>query len=138
MFETNDSGRLEESPFFPPQPGSHRWAYVALTSNHEWFFVTYDVVQDETVHTQQLLIPGPQYLLGLTSRDGPDEAVREVQLVSPPWLNEDGAWRMEPLTGIRIVGRRFCYELSDGNFYPSELAEQPSKIMWRSEGRSDG
>lgn len=77
MFETNDVGRLEDSPFFPPQPGAHRWAYVALTSNHEWFFVTYDVVHGEEQHTQQLLIPGPQYLLGLTSRASPDEAVRD-------------------------------------------------------------
>ncbi|APF00047.1 hypothetical protein [Pseudomonas putida] len=138
MFETNDVGRLEDSPFFPPQAGAHRWAYVALTSNHEWFFVTYDVVHGEERHTQQLLIPGPQYLLGLTSRASPDEAVRDVQLVSPPWLNDDGVWKMEPLSRVHIVGRRFCYELGDGSFYPSELAGQPSKVMWAGEGKSVG
>ncbi len=138
MFETNDSGRLEDSPFFAPQPGGHRWAYVALTSNHEWFFVTYDVIQDEEVHTQQLMIPGPQYLLGLTSRSSPEEAAREVQLVSPPWLNECGVWRMEPLTGLSIVGQRFCYEVADGKFYPAELLGKPSKVLWRSEVCSGG
>lgn len=137
MFETNDSGRLDESPFFPPQPGAHRWAYVALTTHQEWFFVTYEVVQDEAVHRQELMIPGPQYLLGLASRGGSEEEVKEVQLVSPPWLNESGAWKMQPLMSVRIVGRRFCYELDDGSFYPSELAGQPSKVMWpRKDGRA--
>ncbi|MFV3314373.1 hypothetical protein [Pseudomonas sp. NY15374] len=138
MFETNDMGRLEDSLFFPPQPGAHRWAYVALASNQEWFFVTYEAVQDEAAHRQQLLIPGPQYLLGLASRGGEGEKVIEVQLVSPPWLNESGGWKMQPLRRVRIVGRRFCYELDDGNCYPFELAGQPSKVMWSSEGVSVG
>ncbi|AUF95790.1 hypothetical protein CXQ80_08030 [Pseudomonas sp. 02C 26] len=134
MFETNDVGRLDESPFFPPQPGAHRWAYVAMTASHEWFFVTYEVVQDDAVHAQQLLIPGASYFLSLASRSSSDEVIREVQLVSPPWLNQSANWKMEPLRRLHIVGRRFCYELRNNGFYPSELAGQSSKVMWQYEG----
>lgn len=95
-------------------------------------------MQDETAHRQQLLIPGPQYLLGLASRGCEGEKVIEIQLVSPPWLNESEAWKMQPLRRVFIVGRRFCYELENGRFYPSELAGQPSKLMWPSEGVSVG
>lgn len=130
MFETNDQGKLHDSPFFPPQPGSHRWAYVAQTSKNEWFFVTYEALQDDALWSQQLLIPGPEYLLGLATRGSAAEAIKEVQLVSPPWLNDSGRWLMEPLKEIRVCGKRFCYRLQDGGFYPQELLGETSKVMW--------
>lgn len=134
MFETNDRGRLQDGPCIAPQPGSHRWAYVEKTEKDEWFFVTYETVQDENRWSQQLLIPRPEYLLGLATRDGKDECIKEVQLVSPPWLNESGSWLMEPLNEVRVCGKRFCYKLNDGKFYPAELASKDSKVMRSSSG----
>lgn len=138
MFETNDRGRIPDSPFFPPQEGSHRWAYVAQTSSSEWFMVAYEVVKDGEKHSQQLLMPSAKYVLGLASREGDDEAIKEIQLVSPPWLNESGRWLMEPLKKIHLAGRQFCYELGDGRFYPSVFSNESSKIMWQMKGAEHG
>ncbi|WP_409260059.1 MULTISPECIES: hypothetical protein [unclassified Pseudomonas] len=93
--------------------------------------VAYEVVQEGAKHSQQLLMPSAEYVLGLASRDGDDETIKEIQLVSPPWLNESGRWLMEPLKRIRLAGQRFCYELGDGKFYPAGFLNEPSKIMWQ-------
>lgn len=129
MFETHERARLK-NPLFVLEEGTHRWAYVSQTTNHEWFFVTYATFDEDVCSQQQFMIPAAQYLLGLVSRDAPDDFILEIQLVSPPWLNEKGAWMMEPIRAIQAVGERFCYELMDGKIYPSELLVHPRKTLW--------
>lgn len=134
MFETNDRGRLLGSPFFPPQEGAHHWAYVTVTSNSEWFSVIHETFYDGSWHAQQILLPSPPYLLGLTSRNNKEERIREIQLISPPWLNGSGAWKMDPLSEVRISGKHYCYELVDGTLYPSELMGKETSVLWRVRG----
>lgn len=130
MFETHEPARLPPNPFFALEEGAHRWAYICQTSNHEWFFVTHETSDEEITVSQQFMIPIPQYVLGFASRDTPNAFIREIQLVSPPWLNETGAWLMEPIRAIHKIGERFCYELADGRFYPSDVAISAGESLW--------
>jgi len=138
MFETHDHALLAPDLFFAPPAGVHRWAYVAQTQNHEWFFATHETTDDEgNKHHQQFMIPRAQYLLGLASRDTSEASVRQIQLVSPPWLNEGGDWLMEPLREIRLIGRKFCYLLENGNCYPAGLASISGRVVWPKVGSGD-
>lgn len=136
MFETHDQGRL-----FPVDlgGGNHSWAYVLQTTTHEWFYVTHEYLDSEDsseTTKQQFMIPMAPYLLGLTSCDSPTAFVSEIQLVSPPSMNKQGRWLMEPLKRIRGGGGRFCYELENGQIYPREEGVQAvaGEILWEVSG----
>ncbi len=138
MFETHDHALLAPDLFIAPQAGSHRWAYVAQTWSHEWFFVTLESTdEDDNKHCQQLMIPRAHYLLGLASRDTSETRIQQIQLVSPPWLNESGSWLMEPLREIRLIGRVFCYLLENGNCYPVGMDDSSGKVVWPRESGTD-
>lgn len=131
MFETNDQGRLPPNLAFPPEAGTHRWAYIAQTSNHEWFFATHETVDEEGGRQQQqFMIPLTPYLLGFAARDTSEAFISQIQLVSPPWLNESSSWLMEAIREIRLVGRQFCYVMENGKCYPSKLMSRLGKVVW--------
>lgn len=122
---------------FVLEEGTHRWAYIAQTTNSEWFFVTYETVGDGVSSQQQFLIPTVPVLLGLAARDTSEKYIQGIQLVSPPWLNEKNGWLMEPIQAIHRVGERICYELVDGQMYPSELLGHPSDTQWTKGASAD-
>ena len=133
MFETNDQARLPS--LFAEKEGEHRWAYIAQTANDEWFYVTHEIRGVEG-SLNQFMVPNAVYLLGFASSDSDESFIKEIQLVSPPWMNATCRWQMEPLAAIRLVDGRFCYELANGKTYPSELEGKPGNIawMWRGAG----
>ncbi len=130
MFETNDQARLQPSIYFVPEEGTHQWAYISQTANREWFYVTYETINEEVVCRQQMMIPIAPYVLALATRDTPEAFVRSIQLVSPPWLNGGDIWLMEEIKEIKMIGPRYIYELRDGRIYPSELCDMPAKTLW--------
>lgn len=133
MFETHDQARLPK-PFFIDE-SSHRWAYVAQTSNDLWFYVTHESLQDgdpEARNHQQYLIPALPYLLGLITTNTENAYVREIQLVTPPWFNKSKKWQMELLLRIRKSDGNYYYELENGNFYPARASNEDNhgEILW--------
>jgi len=136
MFETHERARVRH-PFFVLEEGASRWAYISQTANDEWFFVTYETVGQTGISQQQFMIAEVQFLLDLASRDTPEQFVHEVQLVSPPWLNKKGNWLMEPVREIQKVGDRWCYELMDGQVYPSTLHGQSCDSLWSKDARTN-
>ncbi|WP_125929922.1 hypothetical protein [Pseudomonas putida] len=129
MFETNDQARLQQL-FFAAEEGTHQWAYVSQTWNHEWFYVTYETTDGEVICHQQLMIPLAPYVLGLATKDTPEAFIRNIQLVSPPWLNGSDTWLMQELNAIRCCGMKYVYELSNGDIYPQEFASTPAETLW--------
>jgi hypothetical protein len=129
MFETHEQARVK-NPFFVLEEGARRWAYISQTSNDEWFYVTYEVAGEEGSSQQQFMISKVQFLLDLASKDTPEQFIHEVQLVSPPWLNQKGNWLMEPIREIQEADERVCYELMDGQVYPSALLSQTREPLW--------
>ncbi|KZN15896.1 MULTISPECIES: hypothetical protein [Pseudomonas] len=136
MFETHEQARVRH-PFFVLEEGARRWAYISQTSNDEWFFVTYATVGQAGSSQQQFMISKVQFLLDLASRDTPEQFIHEVQLVSPPWLNQKGNWLMEPVREIQTVDERVCYELMDGQVYPSTLLGQTRETLWSKRAMGD-
>lgn len=129
MFETHEQARVK-NPFFVLEEGARRWAYISQTTNDEWFYVTYETTGEEGSSQQQFMISKVQFLLDLASRDTHAQFINEVQLVSPPWLNQKGKWLMEPIREIQKVDERVCYQLMDGQVYPSALLGQNRDPLW--------
>lgn len=129
MFETHEQARVR-NPLFVLEEGARRWAYISQTANDEWFYVTYEVAGEEGSSQQQFMISKLQYLLDLASRDTPEQFIREVQLVSPPWLNQKGKWLMEPIREVQEADERVCYELMDGQVYPSKMLGRIRVPLW--------
>ncbi|WP_160106551.1 hypothetical protein [Pseudomonas izuensis] len=136
MFETHAQARLQ-NPFFVLEEGAQRWAYISQTANDEWFFVTYETVDQQISSHQQFMVSTVRFLLDLSSKDSPEQFIHQVQLVSPPWLNKRGCWLMEQLSAIYTVDERLLYEVMDGQIYPSELRGQPRELLWSKESRTD-
>lgn len=136
MFETHEQARVRQ-PFIVLEEGARRWAYISQTTNDEWFFVTYETLGEEGSSQQQFMISKVEYLLDLASRDSIGQFIHEVQLVSPPWLNEKRKWLMEPLSAIYTVDERVCYQVVDGQIYPSKFLGQPRDLLWSMEPRAD-
>ncbi|MBN3968462.1 hypothetical protein IMW75_24720 [Pseudomonas gregormendelii] len=55
MFETHAQARLQ-NPFFVLEEGAQRSAYISLTSSDEWFFVTYETVDEKISSQQQFMV----------------------------------------------------------------------------------
>lgn len=136
MFETHEQARVQ-NPFILLEEGARRWKYISQTANDEWFYVTYQTAGEEGFSQQQFMISKVQFLLDLASRDTPEQFVHEIQLVSPPWLNQKGNWLMEPVREIQSAGDRVCYELMDGQVYPSTLRGQNRDPLWSKDVRSN-
>lgn len=136
MFETHDQARVRP-PFIVLEEGARRWAYISQTANDEWFFVTYETLGEEGSSQQQFMVSTIRFLLDLSTKDGPEQFIRQVQLVSPPWLNKRGSWLMEPLSAIYAVDERVCYEVIGGQIYPSELRENTRDLLWSKGARPD-
>lgn len=136
MFETHAQARLQNH-FFVLEEGAQRWAYISQTSNHEWFFVTYETVEQNISSQQQFMVSTVRVLLALSSKDGPEQYIYQVQLVSPPWLNKKGCWLMEPLSAIYTVDERICYQVMDGEIYPPELRGLTHDLLWSKASMTD-
>lgn len=137
MFETYAQARLQ-NPFFVLEEGAQRSAFISLTPSDEWFFVTYETVDEKISSQQQFMVSTVRSLLALSFRDGPEQFIHQVQVVTPPWLNSKGGWSMDPLCAIYAVDERVvCYELVNGEIYPSELREQSRELLWSKESRTN-
>ncbi|VXD03986.1 conserved hypothetical protein [Pseudomonas sp. 9AZ] len=140
MFETYPDAQLAAPLGF--QLETTRWAYIAQSNNSEWFYVTHEYLQEgdpEYPCRQQLLIPAVPYLMGLIQSDTPEAKVVSIKLVSPPWLNNQGDWRMEKLEQLCAVsgpqGNRYIYVVEGHATYlngctPEELSL--SQTLWPS------
>ncbi|CAI8882291.1 Imm63 domain-containing protein [Pseudomonas sp. IT-P294] len=142
MFETYEAARIPASPFI--QRDTSRWAFVMLSANDRWFYVTLNCVQNgetDEICQQQYLIPSMLCLLGLIRSDTADTYVASIQLVSPSWMNGSDEWRMQPIQQIMCLpshaSERYCYQLKNGDLYPAafaRLAAEKGTVVWPTKG----
>lgn len=101
MFATHDETAL---PIPSIQPGETFFPFFRSYGEMAWYWVT--VGGTETPLSYGCRDP-KDWLELLESEDGIEST---VQLVSPPWLNRSGGWRLENLIGLT----RGCFEVASG------------------------
>ena len=108
--------------------GIKTWGYANLNLYIPWFFVEYNVIEDEQSISGMCLLFQDKQLSDLANQDG--VMVNRAYLVSPSYLNKSDNWKMGLLKSV-ITGfvktkqgdeKVTRYELSDGTEYlTSEL-----------------
>ncbi|MCY1391637.1 hypothetical protein D9M71_64850 [compost metagenome] len=142
MFETYPVAQLPETPGFKSE--TTRWAYIAQSRNAEWFYVTHEYHQaGDSQHPcrQQFLIPAVPFLMGLIRSDTPEARVVAIKLVSPPWLNDQGDWKMEQLERLCVVpspmGDHYIYVVEGSNAYLNGCTSEEfntAQTLWHQGG----
>lgn len=67
------------------------WYHVSVLRLHEGQFRNYEEMLNDEVRLVELLLAQDEGLV-----------VREVQAVTPSWMNKDGGWKMEKLTSLSM------------------------------------
>ena len=108
--------------------GIKTWSYANLNLYIPWFFVEYNVIEDEQPISGMCLLFQDKQLSDLANQEG--VMVDRAYLVSPSYLNKSDSWKMGLLKSV-ITGfvktkqgdeKVTRYELSDGTEYlTSEL-----------------
>ncbi|WP_343598564.1 hypothetical protein [Pseudomonas sp.] len=67
------------------------WYHVSVQRLHEGQFRNYEEMLNDEARLVELLLAQDESLV-----------VREVQAVTPSWMNKDGGWKMEKLTSLSM------------------------------------
>lgn len=126
MFQTSELER--DAPLSKlAGPGQHVWRSMSLTSANPMFWASVTTKNDEGTLQREFVFSSLDEVATLLSEQDDDFYVNELLLVSPPWLNDTGNWRLEPLRKVTIGhnkdrGRIVIYRLSGaGNIYVDHL-----------------
>ncbi|HBN8638013.1 hypothetical protein [Pseudomonas aeruginosa] len=80
----------------------HRYWHLCTHLNFPWLHV--DLVTNDGDgmgdRSDFLMIDAPETLLRLMRGLGGKRFVKEVQAMTPPWMNHSGRWQMEPLDSL--------------------------------------
>jgi len=120
MFVTDVSAH---HPFMSRLLGSGKdaWRAVSITTPNEWFCVSYALSAQDEGFPETVMISHPaDELVAFLDRGSQGVSIVGVQLVSPPFLNGSGRWKMEPL--IRAWKKpsdplALVYEVEEGKRY---------------------
>lgn len=123
MFRTSDHARHPVLSALAGQ-GGHVWSYVNLTQDKVWFYASYQVRKSEMgTWPETILLSAVDQVRELCRGfDGVIENI-ELMLVSPGYVNQTDAWKMDPLHEIwcgqdpKHRNNIFVYVLSDGRRY---------------------
>lgn len=120
MFETHD---IAEVPIHSliADDGARLWQYVALRIHIPWFHVVYTETEAET--SGMIFLSNTEQLLDLQQQIG--IKIKQVDLVSPGYINGSTNWKMEPLKeiweglelGLSNEQKLLLYVLNNGNRY---------------------
>jgi hypothetical protein len=101
VFRTNESQL--QGRFRMPDENLLLWKSVDLTHNQYSFFVAGIGFFNGTPGKSMRLISDAETVLTLwSSGDAEFLAVNKVYLISPPWMNQQDHYLMEPLSDIRL------------------------------------
>ena len=77
------------------------WYHVSLKRRHDERFMAYEEMVSDEPRLVELLISQDESMV-----------IKEVQVVTPAWMNKGSSWKMEKLTSLSIadVGSAVGYE----------------------------
>lgn len=131
MFETYLESRVPPHPFF--EGNTIEWDFVMLSLNLPWFHVSWGFrssARPSEARVEFRFLPYVSLLRKHLEEADPEYFVKEIQLVSPGWLNQSERTQMQPLVrlisfvesyGTEFAKVEFAYEVMGGVRYPVGL-----------------
>lgn len=102
MFATYKQAEIPLGTYFGDENTQH-WQYVEQTLHCPWFYVKLARQNGEEVMISMLLIPSTPAFEQLLGEQGNDIWLKDVQLVTPGYMNGSDCWEMERLLEISEV-----------------------------------
>jgi len=105
------------------EDGIRLWSYAHMNIDIPWFFVRYEIEENEVILTSQFLLFDHKQIERLINNQ--KVTIQTVYLISPNYLNNSPYWSMDIIqslvTGIEELGDSaqtiIRYELKDSTFY---------------------
>lgn len=82
--------------------GLTHWHAVSRSLVTHWYHVGIKLRHEDRFISQVEMLNDETKLFELISTQGPDLVIDELQVVTPPWINKIGSWRMERLTSVSV------------------------------------
>ncbi|MDR8364207.1 MULTISPECIES: hypothetical protein [Pseudomonas] len=82
--------------------GLTHWHAVSRSLATHWYHVGIKLRHEDRFISQVEMLNDETKLFELISTQGPDLVIDELQVVTPPWINKIGSWRMERLTSVSV------------------------------------
>ncbi|MNF98321.1 hypothetical protein D3C84_811770 [compost metagenome] len=109
--------------FYLGDENTQHWQYVEQTLHCPWFYVGLARRSGEEIMNSMLLIPSTQAFEQLLEQQGKDIWLKDVQLVTPGYMNGSDFWKMELLLEIcEVIDDRdnsysYVYKLEGERLY---------------------
>jgi hypothetical protein len=98
MFRTHDDNMAGLPEMFGK--GLRHWHLLQRYLSMHWYHVTLEQRAEERMLPLVLMANDEHTLQRILSQQGQDIFVKDIQAVTPGWMNESGTWKMEKLTEL--------------------------------------
>ena len=114
--------------------GYSNWRMFERHLAHPWYHVVLEECLEGKVWTRTMMISDVDMLEEILSQQTSAFVVKEIQVVTPGWMNKTGKWEMEKLSGLLVgydsSGARVClHNVGDEKAYtdaPGRLVDSHS------------
>lgn len=102
MFVTKLEDKLPDR-FLSIDDGESSWRRVSMEGDNPYFLLRLDMIDGESWIGKTYLLSALGDVLDLCklARDCPDIRIRQVAIISPPWMESDGGWRIHDLDEVK-------------------------------------
>ncbi|MDP5764872.1 hypothetical protein [Pseudomonas aeruginosa] len=119
------------------QPGASRaylWPYVEQEFIWPWFYLQIVRCEGSEAFRGIMMINHAEDLKAIIDEQSPLAWLEQVQVVTPPHINGQSRWLMEPLEAIHIIDDQsgsedVLYVLSNGSSYSIHLKQPPQDYV---------
>lgn len=126
MFQTNNDAHINIPSLSHDE---HVWGYVELLIEDLWLFVDCKVYMDNLTIKSSFIFGKPKQLKDLINN--PEVEITTIYLVSPPIVNNNLHWKMDPIEKISLGIIDYLgvnteiekYELKNGKVYYSQYPD---------------
>jgi len=120
MFKTHVSSHHDLQSAFGP--GHYHWRLVEREIATPWLHATMLMTEGSVEYAKSVMPSDLQTFLSLVNAKSPCARVTELQLMSPPWMNNLGRWQLAPIRQIEIAESPdkevvHIYSMEEGDTY---------------------
>lgn len=120
MFKTHESAHHDLQAAFGP--GHHHWSLIEREIATPWLHATMLVIEDDVEYASAVMPSDLQTFLSIANAKDFGARITELQLMSPPWMNNAGRWQLAPIRKIEIAESPdkevvHIYSMEEGDTY---------------------
>lgn len=126
--------RSDDVHLQPKASRAYLWPYVEQEFIWPWFYLQIVRCEGNEAFRGIMMIHHAEDLKAIIDEQSPLAWLEQVQVVTPPHINGQSRWLMEPLEAIHVIDDKtgsedVLYILSNGSSYSIHLKQQPQDYV---------